>query len=158
VLRVSHLPVCVRRAPGRARRASSRQHCPIQEERMNAFRAGLSSAILIGTLLLLQFRSTGEAVPIRNPLDTFPDAVAVWQGKEATIFDAEVLNILKVNDYLMRSYVDSAGRRVLLYVGYWQTQRKGAQIHSPKNCLAGSGWEPLEASLITISLPPPYGS
>ena len=26
-----------------------------------------------------------------------------------------------------------------LYVDYWETQRKGAQPHSPKNCLPGAG-------------------
>ena len=123
---------------------------------MTAFRAVLSTAILIGTLLFLQLRSTGEAVPIRKPLDAFPGVVGDWHGKEAMIFDADVLNILKVRDYVMRRYVDSAGSSVVLYIGYWETQRKGAQIHSPKNCLPGSGWEPLEASLMTISLPPPY--
>ena len=123
---------------------------------MNALRAGLSGAILIGTLLLLQFRSTGEAVPIRKPLATFPGVLGDWQGKETAIFDAEDLSILKVSDYLVRRYVDSHGRSVLLYIGYWETQRQGAQIHSPKNCLPGSGWEPLEASLITVPLPPPH--
>jgi EpsI family protein len=67
--------------------------------------------------------------------------------------EVEVLNILKVSDYLMRRYVDASGRPAWLYIGYWQTQRKGAQIHSPKNCLPGSGWEPLEASSLAIALP-----
>jgi len=34
-------------------------------------------------------------------------------------------------------------------------QRKGADFHSPKNCLPGGGWEPVEASRITIDLPHP---
>jgi len=41
---------------------------------------------------------------------------------------------------------------VWLFIGYWDRQRTGAQPHSPKNCLPGSGWDPLEASRITIPL------
>lgn len=119
-------------------------------------RAAVSCALLLGTLLVLQLRSTGEAVPIRTSLDAFPAALGDWQGREATVFEVEVLNVLKVKDYLMRRYVDPAGRSLWLYIGYWDTQRKGAQPHSPKNCLPGSGWEPLEASRVTIPLLPPH--
>lgn len=89
-------------------------------------------------------------MPLRNALDGFPTTIGAWQGQEATIFEVEVLNLLKVKDYLLRRYVDGAGRSVWLYVGYWDTQRRGAQIHSPKNCLPGAGWEPLEAGVITV--------
>ncbi len=116
----------------------------------------VSCSLLLGALLFLSFRSTGEAVPIRTPLDSFPETLGAWQGREATIFEVEILNILKANDYLMRRYVDPAGRSLWLYIGYWETQRKGAQPHSPRNCLPGSGWEPLEATRLTIPLPPPY--
>lgn len=119
-------------------------------------RVAVSGALLLGTLLLLQLRSTGEAVPIRKSLDAFPASLGDWRGREATIFEVEILNVLKVKDYLMRRYVDPAGRSLWLYIGYWDTQRKGAQPHSPKNCLPGSGWEPLEASRVTIPLPPPH--
>jgi len=116
----------------------------------------VSTVVLLAALLTLQFRSTGEAVPVHKPLDAFPVVLGDWQGREATIFESEILNILKVKDYLMRRYVDPAGRSLWLYIGYWDTQRKGAQMHSPKNCLPGAGWEPLEASLVTVSLPSPH--
>ena len=93
---------------------------------------------------------------MRKMFDTFPTAVGDWQGRQATSLEVEILNILKVNDYLMRRYVDREGRSLWLYIGYWATQRKGAQIHSPRNCLPGGGWEPVEASFITIPLPLPY--
>jgi EpsI family protein len=105
---------------------------------------------LSATLLFLLSRSQGEAVMLRNGLDQFPPAIGAWQGQEVTLLEVEVLNILKVDDYLMRRYADATGRSLWLYIGYWQSQRKGAQMHSPKNCLPGSGWEPLEASIITI--------
>jgi EpsI family protein len=119
-------------------------------------RTGVASALLLAALLVLQLHSVGETVPVRKSLDLFPDRIGEWQGRQATNLEVEVLNVLKVNDYLMRRYVDANGRSIWLYIGYWATQRRGAQIHSPKNCLPGGGWEPIEASRITIKLAPPY--
>jgi EpsI family protein len=79
-----------------------------------------------------------------------------WQVRQGIILEADTLNVLKMNDYVVRSYVDGSGRSVWLYVGYWATQRKGTDIHSPKNCLPGGGWEPIEASRLTVILPAPY--
>jgi EpsI family protein len=98
----------------------------------------------------LQFRSTGEAVPLARSLSTFPDRLGDWQGREVTPLETEVLSLLRVSDYLVRRYEDPVGRSIWLYIGYWNTQRKGAQPHSPRNCLPGSGWEPLEASRLWI--------
>jgi EpsI family protein len=107
---------------------------------------------LSATLLFLMSRSQGEAVVLRQGLEQFPPSIGAWQGQEVTLLETEVLNILKVDDYLMRRYSDAGGRSVWLYIGYWQSQRKGAQMHSPKNCLPGSGWEPLEASIIDVPI------
>jgi EpsI family protein len=115
-------------------------------------RVVVSVVCLVAALLVLQSRSQGEAVPLRRGLESFPSPLGRWLGREATLLEADILNILKVDDYLIRRYVDPAGRSLSLYIGYWQTQRKGAQMHSPKNCLPGSGWEPLEASTIAIPL------
>jgi EpsI family protein len=121
-------------------------------------RVAISAGLLATALLVLQLRSTGEAVPLRKSLDAFPSLVGEWRGREATILEVDVLNVLKVKDYLMRRYVDAAGRSLWLYIGYWDTQRKGAQPHSPRNCLPGSGWEPLEATMLTIALPSPHAA
>jgi len=118
-----------------------------------AMRAALAAALLLGALLVLQFRSTGEAVPIRKSFDTFPSQIATWQARESSNLDLEIVNLLKVNDYVMRRYADRDGRTLWLYIGYWSSQRKGAQIHSPRNCLPGGGWEPIEASRLVVPLP-----
>jgi EpsI family protein len=116
-------------------------------------RLAASYTLLGAALLVLQFRSAGEAVPLRRSLDAFPVAVGDWRVQAAANLDPEVINLLKVNDYVLQRYVDGGGRSVWLYVAYWATQRKGgAQIHSPQNCLPGSGWEPVQASRLVIPL------
>ena len=121
-----------------------------------SIRAAIAAVLLLGALLILQFRSTGEAVPIRKGFDTFPATIATWQERQSNNLDPEIMNVLKVNDYVMRRYANRDGRTLWLYIGYWATQRKGAQIHSPRNCLPGGGWEPIEASRLAVALPAPY--
>ncbi len=118
-------------------------------------RVGLSVSLLIGALLVLHLRSSGEAVPIRKSLDSFPTAVGDWQAREGALLELDTLNVLKAKDYLMRRDQDPSGKSLWLFIAYWDSQRKGAQPHSPRNCLPGGGWEPLEASRVTIPLPPP---
>ena len=113
----------------------------------------MSATLLAAAFLLLQLRSTGEAVPVRKPLDTMPQALGDWQGREATVLETDVLRVLKAKDYVMRRYAAPDGRSLWLFIGYWDTQRKGAQPHSPKNCLPGAGWEPLEAGRLTVPVP-----
>jgi len=116
-------------------------------------RVGLSLSLLIGALLVLHLRSSGEAVPIRKSLDSFPSAVGDWQAREGVLLEQDILNVLKAKEYLMRRDQDPSGRSVWLFIAYWDTLRKGATPHSPRNCLPGDGWEPLEASMVTIPLP-----
>lgn len=121
-----------------------------------AMRVSVSLAVLLGALMVMQLRSSGEAVPIRKPLDSLPASLGEWRGRQGTILSTDILDKLKLRDYVVRDYVDGAGRVLNLYIGYWDTQRNGAVIHSPKNCLPGRGWEPLESSFLTIALPAPH--
>ena len=41
---------------------------------------------------------------------------------------------------------------VTLYIGYFRSQRTGASIHSPKNCLPGAGWQPEQATIYELPL------
>lgn len=122
----------------------------------SVLRVSISAVLLLTALSVLQLRSSGEAVPIRKSLDLFPADLGQWQGRPDTALEPQVINQLKVNDYLMRRYVHDSGQSLWLYIGYWATQRKGADFHSPKNCLPAGGWEPVEATRITIDLSGAY--
>ena len=56
----------------------------------------------------------------------------------------EVADVLKATDTMNRVYGNQQGVSAILYIAYWATQRTGAAPHSPKNCLPGSGFEPIE--------------
>jgi EpsI family protein len=115
-------------------------------------RVVISLSLLLTALLAVRLYSHGEAVPLRQNLDRFPADLGAWQGREANLLEDEVVNILKVKDYLIRRYVDAAGQSTWLYIGYHDTQRRGAQFHSPKNCLPGGGWEPVRVDRVPIDV------
>ena len=52
--------------------------------------------------------------------------------------------VLHADDTLYRVYSRPSGALAVLFVAYFKTQRTGQSPHSPKNCLPGSGWEPVE--------------
>ena len=115
----------------------------------------VSCLVLLGTFLFLHQRSSEDAVSVAKPLKDLPGSIGEWHARESSPFDDATLKILKLNDYAMVRYADPQNRSLWLYVGYWGSQRKGAQIHSPKNCLPGGGWEPLESTTLTIPLSAP---
>jgi EpsI family protein len=49
---------------------------------------------------------------------------------------------LQLTDYVVASYARPGDAQVVeLYVAYYESQRKGASVHSPRACLPGGGWE-----------------
>lgn len=93
-----------------------------------------------------------EPIPVRTPLSQFPMALGEWRGMQQPAFDPRVLGILGVDEYLNRAYGTADRAAVGLYVGYYATQRQGDTMHSPLNCLPGSGWEPLSRSLLNVAI------
>ena len=110
--------------------------------------------LLVATALFLHARSRREAVPARAPLAAFPHQLGEWTGTDVPI-QQEVLDVLGAGDFLLRVYQDSSRRQpyVDLFLAYFPSQRTGDTIHSPKHCLPGSGWLPVESSRVTLSLP-----
>jgi len=111
--------------------------------------------ITVGTLLvgivLLHGVSHGESVPLRQPLGQLPMAIDGWLGQDDPL-EARIVTVLGVSDYVNRAYMSDGRQPVNLYVGYYQSQRTGETIHSPKNCLPGAGWEPVRAGRLTIPM------
>lgn len=78
--------------------------------------------------------------PRTKGLQTFPSALGQWTMTANTVFSEPLLKILRPSDYVMRSYADPQGRVIGIYVGYHDGGKDAGPIHSPRNCLPGSGW------------------
>jgi len=117
-----------------------------------SFRFLLIVLLLAGTGAFLQARHKSEIVPQGEPVKNFPIQVGDWTGHEQSI-DAEVLSVLGPGDFLSRIYSHVGQPYIGLFLGYFPSQRTGDTIHSPKNCLPGSGWTPTESSRIMLPVP-----
>lgn len=115
-------------------------------------RLWITTGALLCAILLLHTLSHGEAIIPRKPLSTMPYRFGDWAGTEQPLQD-EIVNAVGVTDYISRIYAQPNNLPVQVYVGYYASQRTGDTIHSPKNCLPGSGWDPVRSGYTTIPLP-----
>jgi EpsI family protein len=111
----------------------------------------ISFVVLTVAGLLLGFISHGEETPLRRSFVDFPLHVDRWTGKELGL-EVEVLQALKVDDYMMRRYQGDQENPIGFYVGYYKSMRQGAAYHSPKNCLPGSGWYFIKTGKVTLDV------
>jgi EpsI family protein len=109
--------------------------------------------LLVGTALLLQARNRGEIFPPRKPLSAFPEQLGKWTGSNVPI-GKEILDVLGPGDFMLRVYRTEDVRQPStdLFMAYFPSQRAGDTIHSPKNCLPGAGWTPIDTSRIPLAV------
>jgi len=103
-------------------------------------------------MVFLNYLSHAENIQPNKPFATFPKQIGEWVGIEAR-FDQKIYDILGVDDSILANYSTSNGRHVQLYVGFYQSQREGDLIHSPKHCMPGAGWNIIQTSLEKIAMP-----
>ncbi len=131
----------------------------LKQSRRLDFRFLAVIALLLSAALLLQARSRKELIVPRLPLADFPRDLGSWTGRDVAL-DKETLEVLGPGDFLLRLYQNTAVAEapVDLFVAYFPSQRAGDTIHSPKNCLPGAGWQPVDFSRVTLTIPgrPPF--
>ncbi len=117
-------------------------------------RFALAAALLATTALFLHGRSRREVIPKSQPLISFPRQLGDWTGEDVPI-PQDALDVLGPGHFLLRVYQSRALQHpyVDLFLAYFPSQRTGDTIHSPKHCLPGSGWLPVESSRVMLSLP-----
>ena len=106
---------------------------------------GLTAVLLAQGALYYATAARSERVSPVAPLQFFPAAIGPWPLYQDAPIEKEIQDVLKADDTLNRVYADpSRGAQAILFIAYFKTQRAGASPHSPKNCLPGSGFEPVE--------------
>lgn len=101
------------------------------------------------SLLLLAKRQT--AMPLAAPLEAVVPATLLGHPSTDRVISDEEQRVAGMSDYLLRLYgADSLRYHFSVYVGYYEEQVQGRSIHSPRNCLPGAGWEPINAGLAGI--------
>lgn len=106
--------------------------------------------VLLCTFGLQLWLAATPVTPVRSPLSEFPTDVSHWKMSSNQPLSDEILAVLKPDDYLQRAYRAPSGSEVGFFVAYYVSQHAGESMHSPKNCLPGSGWEPVQRSMLAM--------
>jgi EpsI family protein len=109
--------------------------------------AAAAMLLVAGIFATHSFRPKVAAAP-RWPLRDFPSEIGLSHSEDRP-FETEIVRAVGADDYINRVYLGSAPP-IELYVGYYRDQRSGDRIHSPKNCLPGSGWEAVHSTRVQI--------
>jgi EpsI family protein len=100
---------------------------------------------------MISYTNQPNDQPLLKPLSEFPLKLGQWTGTIAR-FDEQVYEVLGVDDSILVNYRSGYGKHVQLYIGYYQSQREGDIIHSPKNCMPGAGWKIIDTSLTELGI------
>ena len=92
-----------------------------------------------------------ETRTLVQPLEELPDRFGsfVATGDHAMTEGEE--RMLNADDYIIRTYESPEGLGFGLYVAYYGRQARGTSIHSPRNCLPGAGWEPVQHDRVLLT-------
>ena len=106
----------------------------------NSWRAGIVLLLIGACWFILASSAEVTMVPIKRSLNLFPQTIGDYRLSNSLQSSAEVIELLGVDDYIQYDYIDQAGNRINLYVGYYKAVGVSGSYHSPKNCLPGGGW------------------
>ena len=98
--------------------------------------------IFCGTTIASSYiQGREDIIPTRKAFLSFPLHLGKWQGRNEYM-DQYFLNELKLTDYVIINYTQpESGSNTNFYSAYYQSQREGVSVHSPKGCLPGDGWQ-----------------
>lgn len=118
----------------------------------------MRARILVVTCLLGIIGSLGLmrgsiSTPAYTSFDTFPAVLGKWQLVASANMTTEELGQLQLTDYMLRRYATKEGKTVDLYVGFHGGGKETGPVHSPRNCLPGSGWAAERSDIQSFSTP-----
>lgn len=103
----------------------------------------LAALILAAAGVLAQaIRSTEPPDP--GPLHLADAAPGAPFADDA--LEPEFLDLLRPREILYRTYEETSDSPVWVFLAYFDRQKEGSQVHSPRHCYPGSGWSIEEES------------
>jgi EpsI family protein len=114
----------------------------------------ITAIVLVGLagVYAAQLRHGAAAVGTLPVLERVPAAVAGWRGENIPT-DSTTAAVLAADVTLKRAYTRTDGTTIGVFVAYFAQQQVNSQMHSPRNCLPGSGWKVRRIANETIPLP-----
>jgi EpsI family protein len=120
---------------------------------MKTWPLAVATGLVGATLAFTEVRARIPVSAPERPLADLPRTLGgTWQTTRDLPLAESDLIVLRLSDYVSRVYAAEGerGGPVLLYIGYYASQRTGATYHSPLNCLPGSGWTVSETDYVSV--------
>ncbi|HSG29007.1 MAG TPA: EpsI family protein [Candidatus Krumholzibacterium sp.] len=116
----------------------------------------ISSLLILALLLaaggsytmVLRYRAAPAATP--PALEAIPMVDGGFSAVDEYL-EPESLRLLGADMTIARSY-RSPGGEIEFFLGYFERQQENSQIHSPKHCYPGSGWNIMGERDVRVSL------
>lgn len=108
-----------------------------------------SCALLASSLVVTHLKEAGRPAALARPLSAIPLELDGWRGEDDPPLRQEVVASLGATAHLARTY-RRGSRSANLFVAYYANPRAGETMHSPKHCLPGGGWEPIELATLPL--------
>ena len=105
---------------------------------------------LIVYTFIMRYREIEQPAP--PDLRLLPENIAGYRGSDNFLEPAS-LSVLGADGTLFRTFLRDDSPPIWLFLGYFGTQQEYSQIHSPKNCYPGAGWNILQEGTITVTIP-----
>jgi EpsI family protein len=99
-----------------------------------------TAAVLAATWAVATLSANRSPEALAQPLESIPRQLGSWTGSEDRELDAATERVLKPSAYLSRTY-HRGGIGLDFFTAFYALQEAGETMHSPRNCLPGSGWE-----------------
>mgnify|MGYP001027149764 CR=1 FL=1 len=118
---------------------------------LDRMRFAPAAVLGLGCLMMLSVQAQ-QTLELQKPLTELPDPVPGFTHKDFPVPDDQVA-VAGMTSYVNRVFLEDSAEVYGLYVGFYDSQRQGKTVHSPKNCLPGAGWEPMASGRRVLSLP-----
>lgn len=106
--------------------------------------------VSISTVFYLQFNAPETSIPKRSQFTSFPfhlDQREIYPE----LLSKSVKDVLRADDYFIADYKKPEAADINLYIVYYENQKDGSALHSPKACLPGGGWRITESSTVNLA-------
>ncbi|HEY2463004.1 MAG TPA: VPLPA-CTERM-specific exosortase XrtD [Steroidobacteraceae bacterium] len=138
--RVGHERGTLRQLFGVEFPAPTPRGAPMRQRKLPASFIAASALLVVFILSTIAIARPAEIFPSRTSFVEFPVKMGEWLGHRDAL-EAVFTDQLKLDDYLLANYADDSANLVNLYIAYYNSQRKGEAVHSPRSCLPGGGWQ-----------------
>jgi EpsI family protein len=108
----------------------------------------LSKIQIVAIVILAVSAAMGNYLRLSDPPVAAPLQIAnAMAGVEAYAeehLEQDFLDVLQAESAVFRTYEPEAPAPVWVFLGYFNQQKEGSQVHSPRHCYPGSGWSIVE--------------